>query len=419
MKVAAIFPVGTSVGGCPAALAEILRNESSVEVHLLYGGRGDANTPDPVDSVAQIRTSIPDHRIIWATQREVEPFDLALAYHDVREFVSEVAGCDYERVYVGTTGATNPIVTSLFQAAMAYLRCEVIPVYVAANGGQMAQHFRASSIRDRIVAEEVLGVARSGQVRVAASLADRLKSADDWQFLAAALQALSLWDDFDYNQARQGLEQQARKASPWRDHFLLAPIASTVCGISIHAANIANLVKRIRDTQNFERTAFDASFEELLRSGGPMIVADAYANAERRMQEGRYTDAVLRAYRAAECATQMRLLALGIHPSKPDACSSAFSRYPRLALSVGDRGPRPFAFWDGIQFLADEQIIDATSIREPLRNLGNTRNSTYLEHGYVRVTRENATDCLDWSQLISEHLLGDLSDLILNLQMRF
>lgn len=418
MMVGAVFPVGTSDGGCPAALAEILQTEAAVEVHLIYGRRGDLDAADPADSVARIKSSSDDSRIVWSTEREVEPFDLSLAYPGVREFVAEIAARGYERVYVGITGATNPIVTSLFQSAMSYLTCEVIPVYVRSRGDGV-QHFRASSVRDRILAEEALALARSGQVRLSASLAQRLQSEDCWRFFAASLMALASWDDFDYGQARQGLEHQARKAERWLDDPLLAPSACTIRSISGYVGRASDLVKRIRDPQNFGKSATNPESSEEIRTTGPIIVADAYANAQRRMAEGRYTDAVLRAYRAAECATQMQLLAKGIHPSKPDACSSAFARYPRLERKAENGGLREIAFRAGLAFLAEERIIDLTPIETAVRNLCSTRNSTYLEHGYIRVTRENASKCLEGSKLICEYLLGDLSALVSGLTMRF
>jgi len=352
-------------------------------------------------------------------RRGVEPFDLSLAYSDVREFIAEIAARGYDRVYVGITGATNPIVTSLFQAAMSYLTCEVVPVYVRSREGDGVQHFRASSVRDRILAEEIVALARAGQVRLAANLAQRLQSEDCWRFLATSLRALALWDDFDYGQARQDLDHQARKAERWLDHPLLAPTARTIRAISGYAGKASDLVKRIRDPQNFGSTATSLQFGVEIRTAGPIIVADAYANAQRREAEGRFTDAVLRSYRAAECATQMRLLALGIHPSKPDACPSAFAKYPRLAPEAGYKGPREIAFSAGLRFLAEESIIDLTTIETAVRNLCSTRNSTYLEHGYIRVSEDNAAKCLGWSKLICDQLLEGSSELIADLTMRF
>jgi hypothetical protein len=54
MKVAAIVPIGTSDGGCPVAITEILKDEPSLEVYMLYGKPAASDAADPKDVVARI-----------------------------------------------------------------------------------------------------------------------------------------------------------------------------------------------------------------------------------------------------------------------------------------------------------------------------------------------------------------------------
>lgn len=142
------------------------------------------------------------------------------------------------------------------------------------------------------------------------------------------------------------------------------------------------------------------------------------SNARRRIREGRYTDSVLRAYRAAECATQMRLLALDIHPGRPDACQTAYARYPQLARTDQSAAPG-IAFKAGLTFLASIGMIDFSCIDAQALKLGSARNHTYLEHGYVRVQQEQAERCIEWAVFICEYLLGDLSQVCQRFEMRF
>ena len=120
----------------------------------------------------------------------------------------------------------------MFQIALSYLSCEVIPVYVQANGTGAVEYFTASSVRDRVIAEEALKTARSGQIRVAARLAQRLQSEDNGKLLCSSLHALAQWGDFDYGQAKQTLEHQSRKAPEWLNHNLLGPLADTVTALA-------------------------------------------------------------------------------------------------------------------------------------------------------------------------------------------
>src|SRR5262249_35929704 len=123
MKVAAIFPVGTSVGGAPDAIKHILETEPALDVYLLPGKPGDAeDAKDPRLFVNEIRNKISTPNVHWIDCEAVEAYDLAESYRRIREWIAAFAGHDYERVYVGITGGTNPMNASLFQAAMAYLR---------------------------------------------------------------------------------------------------------------------------------------------------------------------------------------------------------------------------------------------------------------------------------------------------------
>jgi hypothetical protein len=416
MRVGAIFPIGTSIGGCPDAITEILKEESSLEVHLLYGNRGAPDAADPMDVAEQIKESIRDQRVTWAGRQAVEPFDMSDTYTQVRAFVAGIAERDYDRVYVGITGATNPVVTSLFQTAMAYLSCHVIPVYVQARGAVRVQHFVASDVRDRVSAEDALATARSGQVRVAARLAERLPSDGQWKFLRSSLTALADWDDFDYSQAKQTLEHQARKSGEYARDPLLACLADTVARLAAEAGQMSAFAKQVRDQQDFDVTATNAGWAQRVSETGMLLVADALANAQRRIVEGRFTDSVLRSYRAAECATQMRLFAIGIHPSRPSACQTAYERY----LPANAPGGGELAFRAGLQFLEAAGQLCLAPVEEHVRNLGNTRNHTYLEHGYDRVQPGQAERCFEWSLAICGHLLGpDISRIWQRFEMRF
>jgi hypothetical protein len=340
---------------------------------------------------------------------------MSVAYNEVKAIVAGIADRNYDRVYVGITGATNPIVASLFQATMAYLSSEVIPIYVQGRGTLSVRSFVASDVRDRVVAEEALSVARSGQIRVAARLAERLKSEEDWQFLASSLNALALWDDFDYEQAHKGLDPLEHRAAVLRSHPLLAAVAETTSRLAEAAGKMFALAKDIRNDQKFAETVGKPDWRSTVRETGPLLVADALANAQRRVAEGRYTDAVLRAYRAAECATQMRLLAIGIHPQRPDACQPAFRRFSSEEVTKGS-----LAFKAGLVFLAAAGQLDFAPIEDKVRDLGSLRNSTYLEHGYVRVQEAKGRKCVESSCSICEYLLDPgIGELSRRFEMRF
>ena len=415
MKVAALFPVGTSVGGCPDSIAEILKEETTLDVHLLYGNHGAPDAADPHDFAVQIRESIRDARVTWAPFQAVEAYDMSVTHAQVRAFVAGLSERNYERVYVGITGGSNPMVASLFQTSMAYLPCQVIPIYVQARGTARVRHFLASDVRDRATAEEALSAARSGQIRVAARLADRLPPEGPWKFLRNSLTALPYWDDFDYKQA-QTLVHQARKSAEYAREPLLSAVADTVARLAGVAAPMSAFAKEIRDVQNFAANVTSDGWAERLSRCGLSLVADVLANAQRRIVEGRFTDSVLRSYRAAECATQMRLLAIRIHPAKVDADPCACDQL----RAAGAPEAKELAFVAGLRFLAAAGQLDLTPIEELVRSLCGARNHTYLEHGYDRVQLAQAERCFELSMEICRYLTGaDIDQAWREFQMRF
>jgi hypothetical protein len=427
MKLAAIFPVGTSVGGAPDAIREILSQAPELDVYLLYGepGRppGERATPYPTpqEAAEEIRRQVPDPRVVWGQSRMVPSFEFPATYEEFRKFIREIGG-KYDRIYVGVTGGTNPMVASLFQASMAYLKGEVVPIYVQAKDSTWQKNFIASEIRDRVMAEEALAMARAGQIRAAADMAQRhLPSAKQWEFVSQSLIALAQWDDFDYcPQAAEILERQANACGAHGDDELRGPLAGTVARIAPCARRISEFSKQLRALNNFSAAASAPGWPQRVEECGTLLVADALANAKRRSFEGRPTDSVLRAYRAAECATQMRLFKLGIHPSKPSVHPPSYQRYVLPFLQTSSTNFRgnnqevrennwQVTFKLGIELLEFAGELDSAPLQEAMSAL-RLRNTSYLEHGYVRVSPRQAENCFARSLEICRCLLGPAID---------
>lgn len=331
----------------------------------------------------------------------IDTFDLSAAYPTARATVRSMASEHYARVYVGITGGTNPLVASIFHTAMAYLGTEVVPIYAQGKGLETQRTFVAPDIRLAVLTEEAVGMARSGQTRVAAQLAARLPETGEWLFARACLAALAAWDDFDYAMARDTLRRQLRHCAAYQAHPLLSRLADTVARLAAVADRLVNMTAEFRNVQNFERLASASGWPSKVRECGGLLVADALANARRRLEEGRYTDSVLRSYRAAECATQLRLYEIGIHPAKTAAFATAFARIGGIL-----DGDKPIAFRAGLDFIDNSGYISCKSIARSVQDLGQTRNSTYLEHGYVRTEQGQAVRCLNHAIMICQHLPG-------------
>ncbi len=406
MKIAALFPIGQTEGGCIAAIQEILTREEPgelLQVYLLHGILAlGQSPPDPSDVAKHISSVDFGSRVSFQLLAPIDTFDLSAAYPTARATVRSIASERYDRVYVGITGGANPLVASIFHTAMAYLGTEVVPIYAQGKGLETQRTFVAPDIRLAMLTEEAVGMARSGQMRVAAQLAARLPETGEWLFARSCLAALAAWDDFDYARARDTLRRQLRHCAAYEAHPLLSRLADTAARLAAVADRLVNVTAEFRNLQNFEKLASASDWPSKVRECGGLLVADALANASRRLEEGRYTDSVLRSYRAAECATQLRLYEIGIHPAKPAAFAAAFARIGGIV-----DGDKALGFRAGLDLLKDIGAIACDCIMKNVQDLGQARNSTYLEHGYVRIEKNQAERSLQHAMTVCRHLLGE------------
>jgi hypothetical protein len=154
-----------------------------------------------------------------------------------------------------------------------------------------------------------------------------------------------------------------------------------------------------------------------------LLSADALENGSRRLSEDRPTDAVLRAYRAAEVAVQARLLSHRLNPWRPDwtVLDPAVVREYRTRLAAGPsastpscpapapeevRLPRDLALTTGLRLV---EVLDGPlppHLAERLQDVQRNRNHSYLEHGYARLRGPDADRLLEYAEDVCAHLLG-------------
>jgi hypothetical protein len=407
VKAAAVFPVGQTEGGCVAGIREILRREAPLaeplRVYLLHGVLAVGQAPPAPGEVAR-RVASTDfgHAVEYPLIAPVDSFDLEAAYATAREAMGQIAAARYDRVYVGITGGANPLVASVFHTAVTYLEAEVVPIYAQGRGLATQRTFVAADLRLGVLAERVMEAARRGQMRLAAQLAERLPNEGKWGFLRAGTEALAAWDDFDYPAARDIVRRQERHCAAYGTDRLVSPLADVVRRLAAVADRMVRIMETFRNEPGFEKAVSAADWPAHARKDGGLLVADVMANARRRLAEGRYTDSVLRAYRGAECATQVRLYEACLHPGRPNACRRAFEQ---AREHLKDEGP--IAFRAGLYLLRDVSGLSCEAIERNVQDLGQTRNKTFLEHGYTRVRRDQAERCLEHAMAICRHILGE------------
>ncbi len=400
--VAAIFSIGASLGGAPYALEKLLEDETALHVYLLYGEPAPTQKEDPASVCAALRNDPRFEKVSFKRTCSVRPFDPDLAYQDILQIVREVRDEGYQRVYLGITGGTKPMVAALFHLGMTELTCEVLPVYTQGVGAVPLRYFKAGATRQQIVLERVLQLARQCHLPLARVLVKELPATGPAGFVRKAIEAFADWDDFRYQEAAPKLTELHHAAQYQPKHLAESGLARTLRRYASIAAKVSLLASDVASLDKLRQSAADSGWAGRVRKEGMWLPADALANAHRRHQEGRYSDAVIRAYRACEIAMHNRLFEFGIHPSGVDWDLPALSA---IRADFQPEPPRELTFERGVQLLELLQGSPFPSSHER-RDLQSTRNHCYLEHGYIRVSKSTSDKLLLKACRICAELLG-------------
>ena len=399
LQVAVVFSVGNTEGGCEFALRWILREaQSNPHLFFFYGHAAPGQTQSPLSAVHKILANPEFSALPRGGECATNAYSLDRAYSDSIEFVRTIESRGFTRVYIGITGGTNPMVAALFHAAMNELTCEVIPIYVQAvpaSGGTQNSIELISGVRtrDAILIERVLGLARHGQLTAARALAENLPQLGRPGFIRRAILALASWDNFDYRAASE-IRELAARGTDFAGDPLLQPLLLTLEHYRAIVHRLAEMETAFRSPVELAKASQQKGWEHMVKNSAFWLPLDALANGWRRLEEGRATDAVMRAYRAVEIAIHCRLFALGVHPSglRWDATplKEVAPRWPAQLGPVPDTVALEHAF-ELLSLLTGSDLSDTLDSR---RKIQSCRNHTYLEHGYNRVEAETGKTIL-------------------------
>jgi len=130
------------------------------------------------------------------------------------------------------------------------------------------------------------------------------------------------------------------------------------------------------------------------------VLADLINNAHRRIEEGKYDDAVARLYRAIELIAQIKLLDYGLY----DTNDSKFTIYDLMERGVDTKYYERYADANGMVKIGLKQKFallndlgwkDANALyleNNRLKNLLNRRNNSILAHGLEPIDKKTADE---------------------------
>lgn len=429
MSTVLVLTVGTTAEPLLKAVEDCRAEAPDLSVYLLYGRPFPGQKSNPFDVATQVRKRADELGVRAETREVPDPEDVDACLQVARSVLREVASA--ERVVVDFTGGTKPLSAALVHAALTEpLAGQLVFEYTGGQQRDAAGRVLPEAMRPRRtertatddLVREVLDLLGRFAYREALLLSSRLPQAGRAGFLRQAVAALYAWDEFDYEGSAEHLRRVSEAARCLLDAAEVAP-AAELCRRLLEPANA--LADTVRTLRKLEQGSQPLSPSERLA----LLVADALENASRRLAEGRPTDSVLRAYRAVECAVQVRLLASGVNPWHPDWAGlpqEVLDRY-RRALARSPSAPEPtapaepsqpdtagappaslpreLALTTGLTLL---QVLDGPlpdALQGRLRDLQSNRNRSYLEHGYRRVGQDDAQRLLAYAEELCQAVL--------------
>lgn len=410
-----ILTVGTTADPLVKAVEEHRKRTNDLRVYLLYGRPLPDQEPSPLEIAYEVRRRAAELGV-HAEPREVsDPENLDVCLQAARSLIQSIPGG--QRIVIDFTGGTKPLSASVVHAALREPLDALELVFEYTGGPVRDQAGRvireAMQIRtsERTATEEtlrqVLGQLCRFAYRDARVLAQRLPGTGRGGFLRAVVEALYAWDEFDYETSLESLRRHREAAGALSEDEELAPVSRLALTLSAAGEQLVRAVRILRPLQDTKHPATWPTREAL-----ELLVADALENAARRLAEGRFTDSVLRSYRAVESAVHARLLAEQINPWHPDwnrVDSAIRDRYQNL---LGGRLPVDLALRAGLKLVEVIQGSFSSDLENRLRDLQKTRNYSYLEHGYNRVGEDDARRLLSYAKEWCAHLLGrDLEEI--------
>lgn len=301
------------------------------------------------------------------------------------------------RMIIDITGGTKPMAAALFSAASLF-ECEVSYV----GGGQRDNEGvgAVESGHERMVrsahpwlttgyrsVSEAIAFFNACDYAAASQALDRGRSyvppgsslKTEMETLQRFCEVFHLWDVFQHGQAKQKLE----RFLPQLNNLVVVPCGSQ----GPVPGGMGPLLRR-----SLER------LEQIAAEDRAFLVEDLIANAERRIDNGRYDDALARLYRAVEAFGQCRLQAHGVPSTKDVPLDTIPPRLRSTLEAQSQNGKVDIAMqhaWRWLKELNDEAAPRFAQLGfEGQGGKLGERNTSILAHGFKPVRKEMVAELL-------------------------
>jgi CRISPR-associated protein (TIGR02710 family) len=312
---------------------------------------------------------------------------------EVRPRVREWGKGDGHEVFVDFTGGTKAMAAGLVLSALHWNVANLTFHYVGGardSGGKVdsgreipRSQFAPWRVIRLVEIEAYTRLFNAGDFSAAARLAERWKHSggsikdhekEELAALEHLAEAFACWERFDYKNAADRL---AKVTKAWND--LNKVLGGAVKGEEQRIRQLADKAQKLKRGDQRQE-----------------LLLELIANAQRRVNEGRYEDAVARLYRATEALAQIRLSSEHEIDTSKVSLSKLPERFRQKKLQQGSEAEEIKLglkdAYDLLRELGDELAEKFDKLK--MTDLLQKRNLSILAHGFERVDCEAAKNML-------------------------
>ena len=303
--------------------------------------------------------------------KDVDNFDSC--FRIIKEKIEENQG---HEIIIDYTSGTKTMTTSAAICSVLYRKDLTLVSGRGQNGLVMSQTENIKtqslySVYDEMNMEKVKESFNGYRFETAHEILDEIISLEDKEVYQSLIMAYSLWDKFNHKEASD----------------ILSKLELDFEGDGSFKLNkkfIGTLVK----TPNMRD-------KHLI---GPYLVADLIKNAERRLEEGKYDDAVARLYRAVELIVQCKLkFQYGVETSDLDVEKLPEEIRYKYENKRGRNGKIMIGMRQSYKLIRDlnDDLGDKFHNDSRLKDLLQQRNNSILAHGLQPITKGKASEVVE------------------------
>ena len=401
-----------SVGGTPEPIIKSINTYSPDIVHFMPSQSsitqiGEITAKTGI-SPAQIKTKIlDDHQ------------SLVSAFKTASQIIKELKA-DYE-IWIDYTGGTKSMSAGLVIAGLNE-GCKFVYVGAVNDNGRNKEGL--GIVKDGF--EDVLPQANPYELFAKPEIGRAIDSFNSYQFAAALNNfdsALEKIPDGGEKEKLRILRELTDAYSSW-DRFKVLKTKKTSL-ISILEKNLLDLRKIYKISEEKEPDFVkliekNIAFLKLRFGDVRYAIADLLNNAYRRIEEGKYDDAVARLYRAIELIAQIKLAEEGLNDLSEKKFTIEDLKRKKVDISryeeyADENGRLKLGLENKFKLLRDMGWEEANTVyleNKKLKNLLKKRNSSILAHGLEPVEKDTAKELFDAVKVYAKIVLPELNELM-------